>query len=58
MTSPEAFDAGDIPAYLAVRSSFIEHEPAFMPGVIPGLVRPDFLVEVEVTAAVPARQAP
>ncbi len=27
-------------------------------GVIPGLVRPDFLIEVEVIAAVPARQAP
>ena len=29
-----------------------------MLGVIPGLVRPDFLIEVEVIAAVPARQAP
>jgi hypothetical protein len=29
-----------------------------MLGVIPGLVRPEFLVEVEVIAAVPARSAP
>jgi len=29
-----------------------------MLGVIPGLVRPDFLVEIEVIAAVPSRQAP
>jgi hypothetical protein len=28
-----------------------------MLGVLPGLVRPEFLVEVEVIAAVPARQA-
>jgi 2-iminobutanoate/2-iminopropanoate deaminase len=51
-------DAGDIPAYVAVRSKFISHEPAFMLGVIPGLVRPEILVEVEVIAAVPARPAP
>jgi 2-iminobutanoate/2-iminopropanoate deaminase len=51
-------DAGDIRAYVDVRSKFITHEPAFMLGVIPGLVRPDFLVEIEVIAAVPARQAP
>lgn len=51
-------DAADIPAYVAVRSAFVSHEPAFMLGVIPGLVRPEFLVEVEVIAAVPPRQAP
>ena len=51
-------DAADIPAYVAVRSKVISHEPAFMPGVIPGLVRPEFLIEVEVIAAVPAGQAP
>jgi 2-iminobutanoate/2-iminopropanoate deaminase len=51
-------DAADIPAYAAVRSTFISHEPAFMLGVLPGLVRPEFLVEVEVIAAVPARRAP
>jgi 2-iminobutanoate/2-iminopropanoate deaminase len=51
-------DAADIPAYAAVRSTFISHQPAFMLGVIPGLVRPGFLVEVEVIAAVPARRAP
>lgn len=51
-------DAGDIRAYADVRSTFIKHEPVFMLGVIPGLVRPDFLVEIEVIAAVPSRQAP
>jgi 2-iminobutanoate/2-iminopropanoate deaminase len=43
----------DIAAYVAVRSSFLTHQPAFMLAVIPALVRPGFLVEVEVTAAVP-----
>jgi hypothetical protein len=66
MTSPESFDAGiasqighyadavRVPAgYVEVRSKFIIHRPAFMLGVIPQLVRPDFLVEIEVIAAVP-----
>lgn len=44
----------DIADYVAVRSSFLRHKPAFMLAVIPALVRPGFLVEVEVTAAVPA----
>jgi hypothetical protein len=43
---------------VAVRSTFLSHEPAFMLGVIPGLVRPEFLVQVEVIAAGPATQAP
>jgi 2-iminobutanoate/2-iminopropanoate deaminase len=51
-------DAADVPAYVAVRSRFISHEPAFMLGVTTGLVRPEFLIEVEVIAAVAARQAP
>jgi len=32
----------------------ITHKPAALLGVIPGLVRPDFLIEIEVVAAVPA----
>ncbi|MCV7408768.1 enamine deaminase RidA [Mycobacterium florentinum] len=43
-------DAADIPAYAAVRSSVIKHEPVFMLAVIPALVWPDIRVEVEVTA--------
>ena len=66
MSSPESFDAGvarqighyaeavRVPAgYVEVRPKFITHRPAFMLGVIPGLVRPDFLAEIEVIAAVP-----
>jgi 2-iminobutanoate/2-iminopropanoate deaminase len=45
LTNPD-----DIAAYVAVRGSFITHKPAFMLAVIPALVRPGFLVEVEVTA--------
>jgi enamine deaminase RidA (YjgF/YER057c/UK114 family) len=43
-------NADDIPAYAAVRSQFIKHEPAFMLGVLDGLVWPRIRVEVEVTA--------
>jgi hypothetical protein len=46
--------AGDIPAYAAVRSEMIKHEPAFMLGVISGLVWPQLRVEIEVTAVRPA----
>jgi 2-iminobutanoate/2-iminopropanoate deaminase len=45
-------DAADIPAYVAVRSQFITHEPASFLGVIPALVWPNLRVEVEVIAAV------
>jgi enamine deaminase RidA (YjgF/YER057c/UK114 family) len=45
----------DLAAYVAVRSSFLSHKPAFMLAVIPALVRPGFLVEVEVIAAVPQK---
>lgn len=48
-------DAADIRGYVEVRSKFIGYEPTNMLGVIPGLVRPDFLVEIEAVAAVPAR---
>jgi 2-iminobutanoate/2-iminopropanoate deaminase len=49
--------ADDISGYLAVRAQFIKHEPAYMFGVIAGLVRPDFLVEIEVIAARPIAAA-
>jgi 2-iminobutanoate/2-iminopropanoate deaminase len=44
--------AEDVRAYVEVRNRFISHTPVFMLGVIPGLVRPDFLIEIEVVAAV------
>jgi 2-iminobutanoate/2-iminopropanoate deaminase len=44
--------AEDIPAYVAVRSLFVTHKSASMLAVIPALVRPGFVVEVEVVAAV------
>jgi 2-iminobutanoate/2-iminopropanoate deaminase len=44
--------AEDIPAYAKVRSRFLgDHRPASMLSVIPQLVRPEFLVEIEVIAA-------
>lgn len=44
--------AEDIPAYAKVRSRFLDdHRPASMLSVIPQLVRPEFLVEIEVVAA-------
>lgn len=46
-------DAADIPAYAAVRSSVITHQPVFMLGVIPALVWPNIRVEIEVTAIRP-----
>lgn len=48
--------ADDIAAYVAVRSEFLHHEPAFMLGVISGLVRPEFKVEIEVIALRPAAE--
>lgn len=45
--------ADDIPAYVAVRKKVIQHEPAFMLGVIPALVWPRLRVEIEVTATRP-----
>ena len=44
--------AEDVRAYVEVRNRFITHTPVFMLGVIPGLVRSDFLIEIEVVAAV------
>jgi len=46
--------AEDIRAYVEVRNKFITHKSAALLGVIPGLVRPDLLIEIEVVAAVPA----
>jgi 2-iminobutanoate/2-iminopropanoate deaminase len=44
--------ASDIAAYAAVRTRFLgDARPASMLLVVPALVRPDLLVEVEVTAA-------
>ncbi len=44
--------AEDIPAYARIRNAFLgEARPASMLSVVPALVRPDFLVEVEVIAA-------
>ncbi|MGC1301810.1 MAG: Rid family hydrolase [Caulobacteraceae bacterium] len=44
--------AEDIPAYGAVRTRFLgDLRPASMLMVIPQLVRPEFLVEIEVVAA-------
>jgi 2-iminobutanoate/2-iminopropanoate deaminase len=47
-------DAADIPAYAAVRKSVIHHQPAFMLGVLPGLVWPAMRVELEVIAIRPS----
>ena len=44
--------AEDIPAYVAVRKRFLgDARPAFMLLVVPQLVRPEFLLEVEIVAA-------
>ncbi len=43
---------GDIPAYAKVRARVLGgHKPAFMLAVIPHLIRPGMLVEVEIVAA-------
>ncbi|HET6337835.1 MAG TPA: RidA family protein [Polyangiales bacterium] len=45
-------NAADIPAYAKVRSEFLEGvQPAFMLAIIPELVKPNMLVEVEIIAA-------
>jgi 2-iminobutanoate/2-iminopropanoate deaminase len=45
-------DEQDVPAYVEVRKRFVRHLPTFMLAVGVGLVRPEFLVEIEVVAAV------
>ena len=48
--------AEDIPKYRPIRSKYLmDNRPAFMLAVIPGLVRPEFLIEIEAYASVPAR---
>jgi 2-iminobutanoate/2-iminopropanoate deaminase len=44
--------AEDIPAYVKVRSKFMgDFRPASMLLIVPGLVRPEFLLEIEAYAA-------
>lgn len=44
----------DIPRYGPIRSKWLgDHRPASMLAIIPGLVRPDFLIEIEAYAAAP-----
>ena len=44
--------AEDIPEYVKVRSRFLgDARPASMLLIVPGLVRPEFLLEVEAVAA-------
>src|SRR6185312_5123028 len=44
--------AEDIPAYAKVRSRVLgAHRPASMLSVVPQLVRPEFLLEIEIVAA-------
>ena len=45
-------NATDIPSYVKVRSSFMgDLRPAFMLSIVNQLVKPEFLVEVEIIAA-------
>ena len=41
----------DIGDYVAVRTRYVTHRPGSMLAVVPALVRPEFLVELEVVAA-------
>jgi 2-iminobutanoate/2-iminopropanoate deaminase len=44
--------ASDMPTYASVRAKFLgEARPASMLLIVPGLVRPDFLLEIEAWAA-------
>jgi 2-iminobutanoate/2-iminopropanoate deaminase len=45
-------NAADIPAYAKVRTGSLgDVQPAFMLAIVPGLIRPAVLVEVEIVAA-------
>ena len=47
-------DAKYIPAYSAIRSKWLaDHRPAFMLLVVPALVWPQILIEIEVYAVAP-----
>ena len=44
----------DLPQYGPIRAKWLgEHRPASMLSIIPGLVRPEFLIEIEVVAVAP-----
>lgn len=43
-------DAADIPAYAAVRSWMIRHQPVFTLAVVPAMIWPNIRIQVEVTA--------
>lgn len=47
----------DIAGYIPVRTRYISHRPASMLAVVPQLVRPEFLIELEVIAARPPLRA-
>jgi enamine deaminase RidA (YjgF/YER057c/UK114 family) len=47
----------DIDGYVAVRSRYLNHRPGLMLGVVSALVRPEFLLELEVIAARPVRES-
>jgi 2-iminobutanoate/2-iminopropanoate deaminase len=45
-------NAQDIPAYAKIRSEFLgDIKPAFMLQIVPGLIKPEAIVEVEIIAA-------
>ena len=47
--------AEDIPHYTKIRSKWLgNNRPAFMLAIVPGLVRPDILIEIEAYAVAPA----
>lgn len=46
----------DTADYLAVRTRYVTHRPASMLAVIPALVRPGFLIELEIIAARPPQE--
>jgi enamine deaminase RidA (YjgF/YER057c/UK114 family) len=50
-------EESDIDDYVAVRSRYVTHRPGLMLGVISALVRPEFLLELEVIAVRPARES-
>ncbi|NEN07786.1 enamine deaminase RidA [Diaminobutyricibacter tongyongensis] len=46
----------DVDGYLAVRSRYLNHRPGMMLGVVKALLRPEFLLVLEVVAARPIRE--
>jgi enamine deaminase RidA (YjgF/YER057c/UK114 family) len=44
----------DIPLYKPIRSKWLgENRPAFLLAIVPGLVRPEFLIEIEAIGVAP-----